>query len=342
MDFFGDTGIEINILGTEMSLRRIMKRIAVLTSGGDAPGMNAAIRAVVRYAIFHGSEVLGIIRGYKGLMSGDMVPLNVSSVGDIIQRGGTILKSARALEFLEESGKEKAIEMLKANSIDGLIVIGGDGSFRGAREMSLRGVPAIGIPGTIDNDLAYTEYTIGFDTAVNTAVEAIGKLRDTSSSHERISIIEVMGRNCGDIALYSGMSGGAEAILVPEIPYNLPEISKKLLESAKRGKTQSIIVVAEGAGSADKIAQKITELTQMESRTTILGHIQRGGSPSNFDRVLASKLGAAAVECLLSGKKNRVVGIKQNRIFDMDIVEALELPRYFDQKMHELSKVLSI
>ena len=268
--------------------------------------------------------------------------MNVSSVGDIIHRGGTILKSARALEFFEESGKDKALKVLSDNQIDGLIVIGGDGSFRGAREMSLRGMPSIGIPGTIDNDLSYTDYTIGFDTAVNTALDAIGKLRDTSSSHERVSIVEVMGRNCGDIALYAGMGGGAEAILVPEIPYDIKEISNKLLESAERGKTQSIIVVAEGAASAEQIARQISELTGMESRTTILGHIQRGGSPTGYDRVLASKLGAAAVECLIQGKKNRVVGIKNNKIIDLDIIEALDIPRRFDTKMHDLSKVLSI
>lgn len=319
-----------------------MKRLAVLTSGGDAPGMNAAIRAVVRYSIYHKIEVMGVIRGYRGLMHGDFVPMSVSSVGDIIHRGGTILKSARALEFLEEEGKQMAIRMLKENRIDGLIVIGGDGSFRGAREMSIRGIPSIGIPGTIDNDLAYTDYTIGFDTAVNTALDAIGKLRDTSSSHERVSIVEVMGRNCGDIALYAGMGGGAEAIIVPEIPYDIREISNKLLESAKRGKTQSIIIVAEGAASAKEIAAKISELTNMESRTTILGHIQRGGTPTGYDRVLASKLGATAVECLLQGKKNRVVGIQNNRIIDVDIIEALDMPRRFDRKMHELSKVLSI
>lgn len=319
-----------------------MKRLAVLTSGGDAPGMNAAIRAVVRYSIYHKIEVMGVIRGYRGLMHGDFVPMSVSSVGDIIHRGGTILKSARALEFLEEEGKQMAIRMLQENRIDGLIVIGGDGSFRGAREMSIRGIPSIGIPGTIDNDLAYTDYTIGFDTAVNTALDAIGKLRDTSSSHERVSIVEVMGRNCGDIALYAGMGGGAEAIIVPEIPYDIREISNKLLESAKRGKTQSIIIVAEGAASAKEIAVKISELTNMESRTTILGHIQRGGTPTGYDRVLASKLGATAVECLLQGKKNRVVGIQNNRIIDVDIIEALDMPRRFDRKMHELSKVLSI
>ena len=319
-----------------------MKKIAVLTSGGDSPGMNAAIRAVVRYSIYNGLEVYGIIRGYKGLINGDFKQLNVSSVGDIIQRGGTILKSARSLEFMEEDGKNKAIENLKKYNIDGLIAIGGDGTLRGARELSMRGIASFGIPGTIDNDLSYTEYTIGFDTAVNTAVEAIGKLRDTSSSHERVCLIEVMGRKCGDIALYSGLAGGAEAILVPEKKYDIDKICKKLIESAKRGKNQSIIVVAEGVGSVEKISKEIQAKTDMETRTTILGHIQRGGSPTSYDRVLASKLGSAAVECFLRGKTNRVVGIRNNKIIDLDIQEALDMPQKFDERMHDLSEILSI
>lgn len=319
-----------------------MKKIAVLTSGGDAPGMNAAIRAVVRYAIYNGIEIYGVIRGYKGLINGDFKKMDVSSVGDIIHRGGTILKSARSLEMLEEEGKQKAIKNLKENKIDGLVVIGGDGTFRGAKELSQRGIATVGIPGTIDNDLGYTEYTIGFDTAVNTAIDAIGKLRDTSSSHERISLIEVMGRKCGDIALYSGMAGGAEAILVPEIKYDINKICKKLLESAKRGKNQSIIVVAEGVGAVNEIAKEIENNTNMETRTTILGHIQRGGTPSSYDRILASKLGSAAVECLIQGKKNRVVGIKNNKIIDLEIEEALDITSKFDERMHDLSEVLSI
>lgn len=319
-----------------------MKRIAVLTSGGDAPGMNAAVRAVVRYAIYNEIEVYGVQRGYKGLMEGELFPMSISSVGDIIQRGGTILKSARSLEFKTPEGQKDAINVLNVYKIDGLVVIGGDGSFRGAQKLSEQGVPAIGVPGTIDNDLAYTDFTIGFDTAVNTALDAISKLRDTSSSHERVSIVEVMGRNCGDIALYAGLGGGAEAILVPEVPYDIDEICKKLIESKRRGKTQSIIVVSEGAASSIKIGEEISAKTGMETRTTILGHIQRGGSPSGADRILATKMGAEAVECLLQGKRARVIGIKANKIFDMDIDEALEEKQYFDIEMHNLSKILSI
>ncbi|MGB5824662.1 MAG: 6-phosphofructokinase [Proteocatella sp.] len=319
-----------------------MKRIAVLTSGGDAPGMNAAVRAVVRYAIYNEIEVYGVQRGYKGLMEGELFPMSVSSVGDIIQRGGTILKSARSLEFRTPEGQKDAINVLNVYKIDGLVVIGGDGSFRGAQKLSEQGVPAIGVPGTIDNDLAYTDFTIGFDTAVNTALDAISKLRDTSSSHERVSIVEVMGRNCGDIALYAGLGGGAEAIIVPEVPYDIDEICKKLIESKRRGKTQSIIVVSEGAASSIQIGEEISTKTGMETRTTILGHIQRGGSPSGADRILATKMGAEAVECLLQGKRARVIGIKANKIFDMDIDEALEEKQYFDIDMHNLSKILSI
>lgn len=319
-----------------------MERIAVLTSGGDAPGMNAAVRAVVRYAIFNGIEVFGIQRGYKGLMEGDFTPMKVSSVGDIIHRGGTILRTARSPEFKEPEGQKKAINVLEVYKIDGLVVIGGDGSFMGAKALSDRGFPAIGLPGTIDNDLAYTDFTIGFDTAVNTALDAISKLRDTTSSHERVSIIEVMGRNCGDIALYAGLAGGAEAILVPEIPYDIDEICKKLISSGNRGKTQSIILVSEGIGSATEIGHVIQERTGLEARATILGHIQRGGSPTSTDRLLASQMGAKAVQLLIEGKSSRVVGIKENRIFDMDITKALEIRRDFDYEMYELAQILSI
>ena len=319
-----------------------MKRIAVLTSGGDSPGMNAAVRAVVRYSIFNELQVFGVQRGYKGLMNGDLDEMTVSAVGDIIQRGGTILKTARAIEFFEEEGQNRAVEVLKQYAIDGLVVIGGDGSFKGAKTISDKGILSVGIPGTIDNDLAYTDYTIGFDTAVNTAIDAISKIRDTSASHERISIVEVMGRQCGDIALYSGMAGGAETILVPEVPFTILEVIEKLKETMNRGKKQSIIVVAEGAGSAEELAKKIYRYGNMECRTTILGHIQRGGSPSSYDRVLASKLGAKAVDCLIEGKKSRVVGIRENKIIDMEITEALNMPSKFDYKMHELSKKLSI
>lgn len=318
-----------------------MKRIAVLTSGGDAPGMNAAIRAVVRYAIYQNIEVYGIKRGYKGLMEGDLKEMNTSSVGDIMHRGGTILRSARSLEFQEEEGQKKALNVLDVFKIDGLVVIGGDGSFKGAQALSKQGFPSIGVPGTIDNDLGYTDFTIGFDTAVNTALDAISKLRDTTSSHERVSLIEVMGRNCGDLALYAGLAGGAEAILIPEIDYDLDEICKHLIMSNNRGKTQSILVVAEGAGSASEIGKNIQEKTGLEARTTILGHIQRGGNPTAVDRMLASRMGVRAVQLLLEGKSARVVGIKDNKIMDMDIHEALSIGNKLDNEMYGLAEILA-
>ncbi|MBP2026839.1 6-phosphofructokinase 1 [Acetoanaerobium pronyense] len=319
-----------------------MKRIAVLTSGGDAPGMNAAVRAVVRYGIYHGIQVYGVKRGFKGLMEGDLHEMTISSVGDIIHRGGTILRSARCPEFIEEEGQLKAINVLEVFKIDGLVIIGGDGSFMGAKALSDKGFPAIGVPGTIDNDLAYTDFTIGFDTALNTALDAISKLRDTTSSHERVTLIEVMGRNCGDIALYSGLAGGAEAILIPEVKYDIDEICKKLISSNNRGKTQSIILVAEGVGTAAEIGDIIHEKTGLETRSTTLGHIQRGGSPTAKDRLLASQMGAMAVKILMEGKSSRVVGIRKNEIFDMEIHEALDMKNEFDTEMYELAQILSI
>lgn len=318
-----------------------MRRIAVLTSGGDAPGMNAAIRAVVRYAIHEKIEVYGIKRGFKGLMEGDIEDMGTSSVGDIMHRGGTILRSARSMEFLEEEGQKKAINVLNIFKIDGLVVIGGDGSFKGAQALSKRGFPSIGVPGTIDNDLGYTDFTIGFDTAVNTALDAISKLRDTTSSHERVSLIEVMGRNCGDLALYSGLSGGAEAILIPEKEYDLDEICKQLIVSNNRGKTQSILVVAEGVGSATDIGKLIHEKTGLEARTTILGHIQRGGNPTAIDRMLASRMGVRAVQLLIQGESARVVGIKNNKIIDMDIDEALNIKSQMDTEIYGLAEILA-
>lgn len=318
-----------------------MRRIAVLTSGGDAPGMNAAIRAVVRYAIHEKIEVYGIKRGFKGLMEGDIEDMGTSSVGDIMHRGGTILRSARSMEFLEEEGQKKAINVLNIFKIDGLVVIGGDGSFKGAQALSKRGFPSIGVPGTIDNDLGYTDFTIGFDTAVNTALDAISKLRDTTSSHERVSLIEVMGRNCGDLALYSGLSGGAEAILIPEKEYDLDEICKQLIVSNNRGKTQSILVVAEGVGSATEIGKLIHEKTGLEARTTILGHIQRGGNPTAIDRMLASRMGVRAVQLLIQGESARVVGIKNNKIIDMDIDEALNIKSQMDTEIYGLAEILA-
>ena len=275
-------------------------------------------------------------------MEGDIKEMLVPSVGDIIHRGGTILRSARCLEFLEEEGRARAINILNVFKIDGLVAIGGDGTFRGAQKLSDAGFPVIGVPGTIDNDLAYTDYTIGFDTALNTVLDAVSKLRDTTSSHERVSVIEVMGRGCGDIALYAGLGGGAEEIIVPETDYDIDNICRKIIASTNRGKTQSIILVAEGVGSADDICKQIQEKTGLESRTTVLGHIQRGGSPTAKDRILASEFGAHAVQCLIDGKSSRVVGIRDNKIIDLDIDEALSMKNKFNEQMYELTKILSI
>ena len=319
-----------------------MKTIGILTSGGDAPGMNAAIRAVVRSSIYYGCKVYGINRGYKGLIEEDIKEMNLSSVGDIIHRGGTILKSSRCEEFKTEEGRQKAVKILKKYKIDCLVVIGGDGSFNGAQKLSDLGFPAIGIPGTIDNDLAYTDYTIGFDTALNTVVDAISKIRDTSSSHERVNIIEVMGRHCGDLALYSGLAGGAETIIVPEVDYKVEDICLRLETTKKRGKRHSIIVLAEGVGNANDIGREIIEKTGADLRVTVLGHVQRGGSPTVFDRILASRLGVRAVELLLDGQSARVVGVKDDKIIDMEIHEALSKKKEFDQRSYQMAQILSI
>jgi len=318
-----------------------MKAIAVLTSGGDAPGMNAAIRAVIRYGIYKGCKVYGISRGYKGLIEGDLAEVDLRSACDIIHRGGTILRTARCDEFMTEEGRIQAATVLRVFGVDGLVVIGGDGTFKGARELAKLGVNVVGIPGTIDNDLPYTDYTIGFDTAINTVLDAIGKIRDTSSSHERISIIEVMGRNCGDIALYAGLAGGAEEVVIPEKGQDMEKIFRELLESKNRGKKQSIIILSEGIGKAHELEQQIKEKTRMDSRSTVLGHIQRGGSPSAFDRILATKMGASAVELLLQGRTARVIGIKNNKIFDMDVDEALNIEKIFDSETYELIDILA-
>jgi 6-phosphofructokinase 1 len=318
-----------------------MKTIGILTSGGDAPGMNAAIRAVVRMGLHKGLKVMGINRGYSGLINGEIFEMGRQSVSDIIHRGGTILKSARCAEFRTEEGRKKAANVLKVFGIDGLVVIGGDGSFTGARLLSEYGIAAIGIPGTIDNDLAYTDNTIGFDTALNTVLDAINKIRDTSSSHERVSVVEVMGRNCGDIALYAGIGGGAEEVIVPEKDYDLNDICKTILGGKLKGKMHNIIILAEGVGGAKELAVKVEEITGIETRATILGHIQRGGSPSSFDRVLASRLGARAVELLIEGKSSRVVGIKGGKIIDEEINEALSLKSKFDEELYTLSEILS-
>lgn len=321
---------------------RTMGTIGVLTSGGDSPGMNAAIRAVVRSAISKGYKAMGIRRGFEGLIHGELEDMGLSSVADIIHRGGTILKTVRSEEFTTEKGKSKALNVIRVFGIEGLVVIGGNGSFRGAEDLNQLGVPTIGVPGTIDNDLAYTDYTIGFDTAMNTVVEAISRIRDTSASHGRANIIEVMGRHCGDIALYSGLAGGAESIIIPEIGLDIDKVCKKLLNGKNRGKLHSIIVLAEGAGGAIELCNIIEERTGIETRATILGHIQRGGNPTAFDRVLASKMGAKAVDLLIDKKENLAVGVKGNEIYSMDFAEALKMEKKIDKNIYQLVDVLSI
>ena len=319
-----------------------MKKIGVLTSGGDSPGMNAAVRAVVRKGIYHNLEVYGIYGGYAGLMNGNIKKLELGSVGDIIQKGGTFLQSARCLEFKTPEGQKKGIEQLKKHGIDGLVVIGGDGSYRGAKALTEQGFPCVGVPGTIDNDIPGTEFTIGFDTALNTVIDAIDKIRDTASSHERTFIIEVMGRNAGDIALWSGLAGGAETILIPEAEHDIKDIVQRLKSGQERGKKHSIIIVAEGVMSGYELGKIIKEKTDMDTRVSVLGHVQRGGSPTVTDRVLASRLGARAVELLLEGKGGRAVGIEKNVIVDYDIIEALGRKHQLDLGLYKLSKELSI
>jgi 6-phosphofructokinase 1 len=319
-----------------------MKRIGVLTSGGDSPGMNAAIRAVVRKAIFHDVEVYGVYQGYAGLISGQIKQLEIGSVGDIIHRGGTMLYTARCEEFKTEEGRKKGIEQLKKLGIEGLVVIGGDGSYRGAQKLTELGFPCVGVPGTIDNDIPGTDFTIGFDTALNTVIDAIDKIRDTATSHERTYVIEVMGRHAGDLALWAGLAGGAETIIIPEAEHDMDEVIGKLNRGHDRGKKHSIIVVAEGVGSGVEIGNKIQEATNFETRVSVLGHIQRGGSPTASDRVLASRLGAKAVELLIEGKGGRAVGIQQNNLVDHDIMEILNRKHTVDKKMYDLSQELSI
>lgn len=318
-----------------------MKKIGVLTSGGDSPGMNAAVRAVVRKAIYHGLEVAGIFHGYQGLIDGNIKPLERGDVGDIIQRGGTMLYSARCLEFKEEAGQLKAIEQLRAHEIDGLVVIGGDGSYRGAKALTKRGIPCVGVPGTIDNDIAGTDYTIGFDTALNTVIEAIDKIRDTATSHDRSFIIEVMGRDAGDLALWAGLAGGAETILIPEEPHDLEDMAERLKRGRDRGKKHSIIIVAEGVMSGQDLQVKLLEMG-IETRVSVLGHIQRGGSPTARDRVLASQMGAKAVELLLQNNGGKAVGMRNHEIVAHDFEEVFEESPEFDNEMYKLSKELSI
>ncbi len=316
--------------------------IGVLTSGGDAPGMNAAIRAVVRTALANGKKVKGIRKGYSGLLEEDIIDMDGKSVSDIIQRGGTVLYTARCAEMRTEEGQKKAADICRKHGIDGLVVIGGDGSFQGARILANLGINTIGLPGTIDLDIACTDYTIGFDTAVNTAMEAIDKVRDTSTSHERCSIIEVMGRNAGYLALWCGIANGAEDILITErYDGNEEHIIENIKEKREAGKKHYIIVNAEGIGDSYGMAKRIEEATGMEARATIIGHIQRGGSPTCKDRVYASAMGAKAVDLLCEGKTNRVVGYRDGKFVDYDIQEALAMTKDVDEYMLELSKRLS-
>lgn len=319
-----------------------MKKIAVLTSGGDSPGMNAAIRAVVRKGIFHELEVFGVYNGYQGLVQGNISRLELGSVGDIIQRGGTILRSARCPEFKEVEMQKQGLEQLKKLGIEGLVVIGGDGSYRGAQSLSKLGFPCVGVPGTIDNDIAGTEITIGFDTALNTAIDAIDKIRDTASSHERTFIVEVMGRDCGDIALYSGLAGGAETILIPEEKESIDDIIERLNCGKERGKKHSIIICAEGVMSGIELGEELKKRIDADVRVSVLGHIQRGGIPTASDRVLASRLGARAVELLLEGQSGRAVGIIKGSIVDHSFEEIFNEERIFDSQLYELTKQLSI
>jgi 6-phosphofructokinase 1 len=319
-----------------------MKRIAVLTSGGDAPGMNAAIRAVVRVTIYNGHEVYGVNQGYSGLLEGDIHKMDVSSVGDIIHRGGTKLRTARCPKFKTPEGIERAVEVLKMFKIDGLVVIGGDGSLTGAMKLCEAGMPTIGVPATIDNDLGYTDYTIGFNTALTTVVNAIGNVRDTSTAHGRANIIEVMGRNCGDIALYAGLAGGAESIIIPEIEFDVDDICQKLLRGKNRGKLHNIILLAEGVGKPYELADQIEEKTGIGTRVSIIGYLQRGGTPSPYDRVLASQFGAKAVELLISGESCKAVGIKGNKIISMNLEEALGTTREIDRDLYKLTEILAI
>lgn len=319
-----------------------IKCIGVLTSGGDAPGMNAAIRAVVRKAISNGVTVKGIKRGYAGLLNEEIVDMQKQNVSDIIQRGGTILGTARCLEFKEPDVQAHAADICRKHGIDGLVVIGGDGSYRGAQALSRNGINTIGLPGTIDLDIACTEYTIGFDTAINTAMEAIDKVRDTSSSHERCSIIEVMGRNAGYIALWTGVANGAEDILLPEkYDYNEQELINNIIASRKRGKTHHIIVNAEGIGHSTSMAKRIEAATGIETRATILGYLQRGGSPTCKDRFYASIMGAYASDILCAGKSNRVVAYKHGEFVDFDIEEALNMEKTINEYQYDICRKLS-
>ncbi|MDI6895194.1 MAG: 6-phosphofructokinase [Bacillota bacterium] len=319
-----------------------MGRVGVLTSGGDAPGMNAALRAVVRQAVASGSEATGIEHGFAGLLSGGFRPLPLGAVGGILHRGGTVLFTARCEEFKQRPAQEKAIAHLRAAGIDGLVVIGGDGSFRGAQALHELGFPVVGVPATIDDDIPFTEHAIGFDTAVNTAVWAIDRIRDTATSHERIFLIEVMGRDTGHLALAVGLAAGAESVVVPEFPEPIEEICARVLRGRNRGKKHDLIVVAEGAGSAYDVAREVQSRTGMETRVTVLGHIQRGGSPTAYDRTLASRLGAAAAEALRQGMSGVMAGIEGGEVRFTPFPQVLSGRRALDRQLWELTHVLAI
>ena len=319
----------------------MLKKIAVMTSGGDSPGMNAAIRSVVRVALHEGAEVWGIYNGYAGMLAGDMEQLTSRSVGDIIQRGGTFLGTARCEEFHTEAGQRKAIENVRQQGIEGLVVIGGNGSLTGAMKLAEMGLPVVGLPGSIDNDIWGTDYSIGFDTAINTVVDAINKLRDTASAHRRVIVVEVMGRKSGWIAMTTGLAGGAEHILIPEMEYDLQDICKQLVASRDSGKKYSIIVVAEGAGSAMEIGKVIAEETNFETRVSILGHIQRGGSPTAMDRLLASALAEKAVLALLQGLSNIMFGYRTGTICSVSLKDAVTCQKTIEPSLFRLSTVLS-
>lgn len=318
-----------------------MKKIGILTSGGDAPGMNAAIRAVARAALSKGIEVVGIYHGYNGLIHGEIKPLDARSVSDIIQRGGTVLYTARCQEFREAAGVQKAKQSCIDNGIEGIVVIGGDGSFRGAADLSAAGIPCIGLPGTIDNDIAMTEYTIGYDTAMNTALDMIDKLNDTCSSHDRCSVVEVMGRRAGYIALNTGIACGAIAVITTELPYDIDAIAEKIKKAKASGKNHCTVVVSEGIGNVEQIAKELEEKSGVECRATILGHVQRGGCPTVRDRVEASKMGYYAVELLEKGVGNRVVGLKHGEVIDVDIQEALSMKKPFLEDLYRIAHEIS-
>lgn len=319
-----------------------MKRIAVLCSGGDAPGMNAAIRAVVRRAIAAGLEVIGVRRGYQGLIQGDFLPMTLSSVGDIIHRGGTILYSARSEEFRRPAGQRAAVEQARAAGIDGLVVIGGDGSFRGARALAPLGLPAVGVPGTIDNDIWGTENCIGFDTCVNTVLDAVNRIRDTATALDRSFVIEVMGRESGFIALAAGLAGGAESIMIPEAPTPVSAVCERIQRGRERGKRHSLIIVAEGAGNGFKVAREIEAQTGLEVKVTVLGHIQRGGTPTAVDRILASRFGARAVELLMEGRHDLMVGVQGEELVEVPFSEVASRRRLPDIRLMELAEILAI